>query len=929
MVTRHRTCGMVFAGRGFARTARTAWWAGLVGAALLAAAAEPKPETLQNDQFKLQVADGAIVSLRSAAGNAVEFVPAGARVGDVLLRYRQTGMEWTAVHTGELKPVVDTLHGAKGASYRVRYQTTNGLAGSLGMEIQLNLAGAAVEWTLRLQNNSSQPLEVGDLAIALMNTSSRPGGPVVLKHSFLSGHGSHVMWLRADGVGPFLTLTPTGDTSFEYWEARNGFRAFIHSAAAAVDIAQHGSHWRLPHTSLTLAPQGQTGSDHTYGFKFRWAADYAGVRNIVVAEGGVDVEVVPGMTVPDDLPVQLALRTTQKLEGIEAEFPRQTQIESAGTNGGYHLFQVRFARLGENRLTIHYGDQRRMFLEFFCTEPIETLIRKRAAFIARCQHRDASKWYDGLISEWNMETQTLLGPDNYDRIKGWRIYEVTCDDPGLSKPAFLAAKNAEFPVQGEVAALDYYLQHFVWGGLQRTMDESHSYAIYGIPDWKQNRESKDPGSKGQQHFWRVYDYPHVILIYESMYRVAHDHPEIKTVLPAADYLRRAYGTAIAMFTIPLEIAGWGADGTGYYNELVIVKLIDDLERAGLTDEAARLRAHWERKVKTFVSGGGDLFRSEYAFDTTGFESTQALAAYAVAHTNDAVGHRLGLTASQAEQFMERQMAANIACRGWLEPAYYLLGSDWRGSGNGYMLTYMAQMGGWGVLDYALHYTTNDAPFLRLGYASILSAWALMNTGTPQSNYGYWYPGRANDGGAGGGFEPAAFGQTWLEQPHHRGSWYYACEIDLGFCGALRAAATILTDDPIFGRICLGGDWHKSGGQLMVIPKDGVRRRFHVRLAGGRFDLVTPVEHFAAGRPLVFTETGTQIEFTLETSNTRAHTTEVRVAGLPPGEYSVHAGSRKVSTLTAPGGAEVVLELPFAAGGKDQVFKLKRTGGLQP
>ena len=36
-----------------------------------------------------------------------------------------------------------------------------------------------------------------------------------------------------------------------------------------------------------------------------------------------------------------------------------------------------------------------------------------------------------------------LGPDNYDRIKSWRVSEVTCDDPGLSKPAYLASKNAE------------------------------------------------------------------------------------------------------------------------------------------------------------------------------------------------------------------------------------------------------------------------------------------------------------------------------------------------------------------------------------------------------------------------------------------------------------------------------------------------------
>jgi hypothetical protein len=79
----------------------------------------------------------------------------------------------------------------------------------------------------------------------------------------------------------------------------------------------------------------------------------------------------------------------------------------------------------------------------------------------------------------------------------------------------------------------------------------------------------------------------------------------------------------------------------------------------------------------------------------------------------------------------------------------------------------------------------------------------MNTGTAESNCGYWYPGRANDGAAGGGFEPAPYGTSWLEQPHHRGAWYYACETDLGYCAALRSAITVLADDPIFGRFCCG------------------------------------------------------------------------------------------------------------------------------
>jgi hypothetical protein len=113
------------------------------------------------------------------------------------------------------------------------------------------------------------------------------------------------------------------------------------------------------------------------------------------------------------------------------------------------------------------------------------------------------------------------------------------------------------------------------------------------------------------------------------------------------------------------------------------------------------------------------------------------------------------SARKRAALMQAQLAANIFCRGWLEPAYYYLGSDYRGGGgNSFTLTYMSQMGGWSVLDYGLNYAPRADWYLRLGYASYLSAWALMNSGTAESNYGYWYPGKENDGGAGGGFEPA-------------------------------------------------------------------------------------------------------------------------------------------------------------------------------
>ncbi len=892
-------------------------WVLLVVCGVACQAGESAQPGTGASQFAVKFDAGAIVSLaRTGDASSLDYVGTGRRLGDVAIRYRQGSGEWQTVQTASLAREGSGAFTAAGDGNEVK--ATYPVAGDSGpvmtIENRFSVRASAIEWTCAIQNMTDQALEIGDLAVPLAVGRMARQGPPMLKHSFVSGHGSFLFWMRGDSVGPHLTLTPSAGTSFEYWDAdrQAGYRVYIHSAAAATAAQERGTKWRQPSTSLTLSPKGRAGDSRSYGWTLHWADGYEAVRQLLVDQGGVDVSVVPGMTVPTELSSRVALRTRQSIEAVEAEFPANTQIESLGTKGDVHLYAIRFARLGENRITVRYAKDRHLFLEFFCTEPIETLIAKRAAFISRCQHRDPSKWYNGLISEWNMETGTLLGPDNYDRIKGWRIYEVTCDDPGLCKPAFLAAKNAEYPVQSEVAVMDYYLQHFVWGGLQRTTEETYPYGIYGIPDWKQNRDSNDVGPKGRLHLWRIYDYPHVVVMYLSMYRVARNHPQIKTALPAGQYLQRAYGTALAMFTVPSQIdKGWSPYETGFYNELVIVDLIDEIEAAGMKAEAQALRDHWERKVRSFVNEKQDLFRSEYAFDSTGFESTHALARYAVQHA--AAGGKTGVSPESARRFMETQMAANLFCRGTIEPAYYLLGSDYRGSGgNSYTLTYMSQMGGWAVLDYGLHFAAGASPYLRLGYASYLSAWALMNTGTPESSYGYWYPGKANDGGAGGGFEPAAYGQTWLGQPHHRGSWYYACEIDLGYCGALRTAATILTDDPIFGRICLGGDWRKGPDGIEVTSRDGLRRRFHAMLGSRRLHLISDVDRFPAARPIVLKEDLSEVSFSLESDNPSDHCAKVHIGGLVPGRYAIRSDKTLVTTVDLKAGQETLVELPMKA-----------------
>jgi hypothetical protein len=835
--------------------------------------------------FLLEFDGCALTSLRFA-GDAfpTNYVATEQKLGHVEIAWRRIGGAWQKFRSSE----ADASQIAGGM-----FHVEDDHGEALAVTVRLEPQGSILRWAIALANLSGDPIEIGDLALPLPMHSSfsakEPSTASVLKHSFISGHGSFLFWMRSNSVGPYLVMTPERDTHLEYWDhmppakgQRPAFRTYVHSVAVGETVQAAGGRWRQPRTSITLAPASTPGANREYAFRLAWAQDYAGVRQRLVDAESIDVEVAPGMTVPSDLFTCISIRSRGLVESVVAEHPQQTTIEPLAERGGRKLYRVKFARLGENMLTVNHGSGRSTRLEFFSTEPLETLMHKRAAFIAKHQVRDAGKWYNGLLAEWNMDAQTQLGPDNYDRIKGWRIYEVTCDDPGLSKPAYLSSKNAEFPDQAQVEALDYYIEHFVWGGLQRTTEETDSYGIYGIPDWKQNRDSSDPGNKGKRHIWRVYDYPHIIVMYFSMFRIARDYPGIRMKLDRATYLERAYGTALGMFTIPMRVTNWSAYETGFYNELVIPRLIEELDLAGKHDEAAQLRMHWEKKVAFFVSGKPNLFSSEYAFDSTGFESTQAIARYALDHPTTP-----GITPEASAKFALTQIRGNLFCRGVIEKAYYYYGSDYRGGGgDAFTLTYMSPMGGWGVLDHALYDRSEPDATIRLGYASFLSSWSLMNTGTSETGFGYWFPAEANDGGTGGGFEPAAYGMTWLGQPHHRGPWYYSSETDLGYCGALRDAATIVADDPIFGRFCFGGDMRDENASMHIVPRDGVRRRLHLRTAGQQIDFELTGGRFAKEQPIQWFVDRQGFHFSLETETTGSGEVQLLITGLPAGNYKV-------------------------------------------
>ena len=258
------------------------------------------------------------------------------------------------------------------------------------------------------------------------------------------------------------------------------------------------------------------------------------------------------------------------------------------------------------------------------------MIQKRAAFLVSAhQHTDPAKWYVGVYSDWDQKNEILRSPEDRDGLSAW-LTDAN-DDAGNARPAFLASKNVFLPDQNEIESLELYISKYLWGGMQMTDTEKYPYAIYGIPNFRANRESADEGRNGRAHVWRIYDYPHIVMLYHRMYQIAKFYPDKVKHLDAATYLERAYRTAVAYWTVPMAVEKWSADAVGTMNEAFIPELIDTLEREGKSEWARTLRGHWEGKVDRFVNKTPNLYGSEFAFDSTGFESTGAFAKYAMTH----------------------------------------------------------------------------------------------------------------------------------------------------------------------------------------------------------------------------------------------------------------------------------------------------------
>ena len=130
-----------------------------------------------------------------------------------------------------------------------------------------------------------------------------------------------------------------------------------------------------------------------------------------------------------------------------------------------------------------------------------------------------------------------------------------------------------------------------------------------------------------------------------------------------------------------------------FNEKIIPELIDCLLFEEKDDQGKWLKNEWEKKVKFFIYDHEFPFGSEMFFDATAFESTHAIAKYALTNhlepdeklwqnpnTKEWYSHP-NIARDDLVKFMDRQIQGNMACRGWIETSFNQFGSDIRAGGN--------------------------------------------------------------------------------------------------------------------------------------------------------------------------------------------------------------------------------------------------------
>jgi len=813
-------------------------------------------------------------------------------LGELMFTYRLGTGAWNTAWTS--KSADGRTQSQSGNTVTVSYQNSSNSNGIRNFKVDetYSLTGGALQWSIKVTNTSTQTLEIGDFGLPLPFNEYWSGGngeeiyeTRVLNHSFVGNNSSYITVQRPSGIGPFLLMVPDSTTGagFEYqdrwrieehpgsmWAMEQGGWTeglnvyYIHS-----NVIKSTNRGYLPNTSLTLT----AGASKTYTFKFFKVANDAAVKDVLYNEGLIDVSVIPGMIVPTNQTAKFDLHTAKTITSITAQYPSETTITSLGTVGTNHkIYQLTMSHLGQNNITVNYGNGEKTVLQFYAIEPIDAALQRHSTFMV-----NSTQWNvpgdirDKAFDDWMMDTKSKRNV--FNGYWGWG------DDWGLTHGQFLAEKNVQTPIASEISAVDAYLETTIWTNL---MNGHHT--DYLIPDFLMPAPNTTPTYRG-------YAYPHIYNTYFSMYKIADLYPNLITYKNTKQtYLLRAYNIFKALYDGPVAY-NWN---TGLMGELTTPELIKALQNEGYTSQAQDIMNKMATKYNNFANTKYP-YGSEYNYDNTGEEAVYTLAKM---NNNTTIKSKIN--------------TKTRAARGQMPVWYYyadpvtITGENW------WNFQYTVSLAGYAMDDWTRTHSTTPELDQRLSYAAKIANISAINSGQISSD-------PANIGAVAWTYqaEKGNYGALGVGGGPLQNGWRgMSGEADLGLFGAIKILSSDVSVDPIFGLYCYGCDVTTSGSSYVVVPKDGVNQR--INLITQKLGLELNRDKFVSATLALAKN---NVAFTLKnvTPGT-AHTTKLTLTGLAAGNYDVLVGGTVVGQLSASGTSATVNLLIGTAATYDVVLQ---------
>ena len=604
-------------------------------------------------KFELLNSSQTIASLKANDGSSLDFTPGDRlnerdkdgfyHLGDINLGVRTNGSKnWNYYSTAKKRADVEAV-----TSQNPEVFSAADLSNTLPSDIPLQIIrywekkGDNLVLRFEIKNKSNKALEIGALGIPMVFNNNFNNKSLDQAHAenvffdpSIGKDAGYLQIVKLNGEGKVLLVVPHGKTPFENYRPLPddptpiGFTFeglhewMVHSKAYSETDGKGIEQWNTPTSSL-LKP----GEIKSYGLEFLLADSLRDIENTLAKANRPVAVGIPGYVVPMDVNAKLFLQYNKAVKKVTVEPEGAIEWKSLeATTSTWKSYEIKGEKWGRARLTIDYEDGLSQTINYKIIDPEKKVIESYGKFLT------TEQWFDDTTDVFHRAPSVIT----YDyELKQKVLQDARAWIPGLSDEggagSWLGAimKQVVIPDKEEVAKLEDFVNHTIWGGIQYSEGEQ-KYGVrksmfYYEPDSMPKGTYSDQirwGKYGGFPSWskeeaesvvRSYNYPHVAAAHWAMYRLARYYNGLVEQQDWRWYLENAAQTAIAMIDQAPEYVMKGQmEGT------IFILILNDLYAEGLTDLANELRLvmkvrfyHWITLLYPFGS--------EMAWDSTGQE----------------------------------------------------------------------------------------------------------------------------------------------------------------------------------------------------------------------------------------------------------------------------------------------------------------------